>query len=115
MKDKEIRNVILVENPSLYQEILRIISRQYMKDKEITNVILVENHSLHRDLSRNTSILLMKAKKAIKCEFCERSFSIADYLKLQIKIILNGYKDQYCLLRHLKQIIFDNYSDIIIF
>ena len=40
MKDKEITNVILVENPSLNQEIWSSTSRQYTKDKEITNVSL---------------------------------------------------------------------------
>ena len=50
MKDKEITNVILVENPSLNQDILRHISRHFMKDKEITNVILVEKPSLNQDI-----------------------------------------------------------------
>ena len=50
MKDKEITNVILVENPSPNQQVLRDTSRHSMKEKEITNVILVENPSLDQDI-----------------------------------------------------------------
>ena len=47
---QKITNVILAENPSLYQEIWR--SRQFMKNKD-TNVILVENLSLHQNIWRD--------------------------------------------------------------
>ena len=43
MKDKEITNVILVEEPSPKQDNLRHTSRKSMKDKEITYVIFVKN------------------------------------------------------------------------
>ena len=49
MKEKT-TTVIFAENPLLIQEILRDMSRQFMKDKEITNVIHVENLSLNQDL-----------------------------------------------------------------
>ena len=50
MKDRKNSNVMLVENPSLNQEILKNTSRHCMKDKEITNVILVENPSLNQEI-----------------------------------------------------------------
>ena len=49
MKDKEITNAILVENPSHHQDILSFTSRHSMKAK-VTNVILVENPSLNQEI-----------------------------------------------------------------
>ena len=50
MKDKDITNVILAENVSLNQIILKDTSKHSMKDKEITNVILVGNSSLNQEV-----------------------------------------------------------------
>ena len=70
MKDKEITNVILVENHVL-DHVSTHTSRQYIKDKEITNVIIVENPSLNQDMSRNIPIAFMKARKimSVSSEF----------------------------------------------
>ena len=38
-------------------------SKQFMKDKEITNVILVENHSLNQELWKSTSREFTKTKE----------------------------------------------------
>ena len=46
MKDKEITNVILMEKPSLNQELWRETSRNSTKEKDITSVNPVENPSV---------------------------------------------------------------------
>ena len=47
---KKIKNVILVENPTLNQKVWNTTYRHFMKDKEITNVIHVENYLLDHKL-----------------------------------------------------------------
>ena len=56
-----------------------------MKDKEITNVILVENLSQHQDIKRPHVKTIHDGQKDHECEFCDRSFAMAGDLKRHIK------------------------------
>ena len=98
MKDKEISNVILVENPSPKQEIWRPTSRQSMKTKAITNVILVENPSPKQEVWRHTSRLFMRARNIKNVN------SVGSHIKLQI--IWKYTSQQFMMARRIKIVTF---------
>ena len=61
-KIKDISNVIIVKNLSIYPDIWWLTSREYMNHKKIPNVIIVENLLLHQIILRNTSVQYIKHK-----------------------------------------------------
>ena len=71
MKDKEITNVILVENPLLIQEFWRDTSRHFMKDK---NEVLVKNLSHKLDIWRHILTQFIINKKQL-CTTLKKTFS----------------------------------------
>ena len=66
-----------------------------MKEKEITNVMLVENLSLNQEISRHTKTV-HEGQRNYKCESCEKSYVQSGYLKKHIKTIHEGSKDHKC-------------------
>ena len=96
MKEEEITNVILVENASLLQVVLKITSRQFMKEKKDYKCNFCAKSFTSLGYAKIHINIVHDGKKNHRCEFCEETFSLANTLRSHIKTIHDCIKDQNC-------------------